>query len=295
LAPVIHRLDPKDARELLTALAREKMPLFHRACVNLLGRVLGELGGKLTSAWRAALREAAAVMVKALPAIKPAADPYSSSDWQRAEKATPVDASMVASLMDSLRTIGSDELRTDAAASFAANVTVFDPGTVIVPALALLREREGKAFGSDAAAGHLWVRAAEFLLARGEQPPSPPTDWRQAVTLSCKCEDCRGLGKFAADPEAREARFRVRQDRRQHLHRQIEQHGLDMTRITERKGSPQTLVCTKTRRTYQRQCEQHQADCACMSALLAVMEPVPHELSALTARLAAAKDLKPRT
>jgi hypothetical protein len=234
-------------------------------------------------------------MVKALPAIKPSADPHESADWQRTQKAKPVDASMVAGLLDGLRATGMDELRMDAAAKFAANVAVFDPGKVIVPALSLLQERERKAFASDAAAGRLWVHAAQFLLARSEQPPSPPTDWRQAVTLSCKCEDCRGLRKFTADPETREARFRVRQDRRQHLHRQIEQHGLDMTHVTERKGSPQTLVCTKTRRTYQRQCEQHQADCACMSALLEVMQPVPKELSALTARLASAKDLKPRT
>jgi hypothetical protein len=74
----------------------------------------------------------------------------------------------------------------------------------------------------------------------------------------------------------------------------IEQHGLDMTHVTERKGSPQTLVCTKTRRTYQLQCEQHQADCVRMRALLAVMQPAANELSPLMARLAAAKDLKPR-
>jgi hypothetical protein len=294
LASVIQLLDPKDAGKLLSALAHENMPLFHCACVNLLGRVLGELGERISSQWRTALREAAAVMVKALQAIKPAADPYTSSGWQRAQKATPVDASIVASLMDCLRATGTDELRVDAASKIAANVAVFDPGNVIVPALGLLREREGKSFGSDEAAGRLWVHAAEFLLARSEQPPSPPTDWRQAVTISCKCEDCRALRKFAADPEAREARFRVRQDRRQHLHRQIEQHSLDMTHVTERKGSPQTLVCTKTWRGFQRKCERHQADCAGMSALLDVLQPVPNELSALTARLAAAKDLKSR-
>jgi len=170
LASVLQLLDPKDAGTLLTALVRENMPLFHCACINLLELVLGGLGEKLSSQWRAALREPAAVMVKALPAIKP-----------------------------------------------------------------------------------------------------------------------------AADPEAREARFRVRQDRRQHLHRQIEHDGLDMTHVTERKGSPQTLVCTKTRRTYQRQCEQHKVDCAGMITLLAVMQPAPDELTVLTARLAAAKDLKPST
>ena len=41
-------------------------------------------------------------------------------------------------------------------------------------------------------------------------------------------------------------------DRRQHLHRQIGSHGCDVTHVTERIGSPQTLVCTKTRASYQR-------------------------------------------
>lgn len=62
-------------------------------------------------------------------------------------------------------------------------------------------------------------------------------------------------------------RFRVRQDRRQHLHGQIEKHRLDMTHVTERKGSPQTLVCTKDRRSYQWRCEQYRQDIAALTAL----------------------------
>ena len=90
------------------------------------------------------------------------------------------------------------------------------------------------------------------------------------------------------------ARFRVRKERRQHLHQMIEQLGLDMTHETERIGSPQTLVCTKTRRTYERQCAQHQADVASMSALLDAMQPLSKNLAKLAARLAATKERKPK-
>jgi hypothetical protein len=288
LMSLIPLLSPRDAAELLVTLARENMPFFHGACVDLMGRVVNELGEKLTSEWQAALREMAAVVVKALTTIQPITDPHTLLDWQRMRKVRPVDAHMVAGLLHCLQSTGTDELRMEAASNFAANRDVFDPGTVIVPGLKLLQERQGRAFVSDPAVRRLWVHAAEFLLTRSEQPPSPPTDWRQAVTLSCACEDCRGLQKFADDPETQVARFRVRQDRRQHLRGQIERHGLDMTSVTERKGSPQTLVCTKTRRTYQLQCEQHQADCVHMRTLLAVMQPAPNELSPLMARLAAA-------
>jgi hypothetical protein len=165
---------------------------------------------------------------------------------------------------------------------------------VIVPALALLHKRERNGFVSDAAAGCLWVHAAEFLLARSEQPPASPTDWRQMVTISCKCEDCRALQTFVLDAQTQVARFKAAEHRRLHLEGQVEQHGLDISCVTERKGSPRTLVCTKTRRTFQRQCEQHRADCASMNALLDLMRPVPEALAGLAKRLGAAKELKPQ-
>ena len=51
------------------------------------------------------------------------------------------------------------------------------------------------------------------------------------------------------------------------MHQQIEKHRLDMTHVTERKGSPQTLVCTKDRRGYQRRCEQYVKDIAALAEL----------------------------
>lgn len=40
-----------------------------------------------------------------------------------------------------------------------------------------------------------------------------------------------------------------------------------MTHVTERKGSPQTLVCTKDRRRYQRRCQQYIKDIDTLKAL----------------------------
>jgi len=157
----------------------------------------------------------------------------------------------------------------------------------------LLHERERKGFASDAAAGRLWVHAAEFLLARSERPPATPTDWRQAVTLACKCEDCRELQVFALNEHAQVARFRMHQGRRSHVENQIRHQDLDIKCETDTKGRPQTLVCTKTRRKFQRQCEQHGADCAAMNALLDLVRPVPDALAGLAQRLATAKELKP--
>src|SRR5262249_38656765 len=85
-----------------------------------------------------------------------------------------------------------------------------------------------------------------------ERPGEPPPDPAQDVVLTCKCADCRELQQFLSDPRETVHRFRVAKERRRHLHSQIESNGCDLTHVTERVGSPQTLVCTKTRASYER-------------------------------------------
>jgi hypothetical protein len=66
---------------------------------------------------------------------------------------------------------------------------------------------------------------------------------------------------------------------------------LDMGHVTERTGSPQTLVCRKTRAGYGRQCRQHAEDVAAMRALQALGRSV---LEAECARLDAAAARQPK-
>jgi hypothetical protein len=292
LAKALVQLGPQETGKLLSRLFGKNFSQFHCACVNLADGLVRELGVPVNADWRTALREPVAEMVQLLPSIQPSTDSYSDVNWKRLQKAKPVDAAMVAALLEILRTTGSDELRMEAAARITTNLTVFDPGRVVVPALALLHKRERKGFSLDPAASRLWVHAAEFLLARSERPPTPPDDWRLEVTISCKCEDCCELQRFTHDAQAQIARFKAAEHRRFHLEGQIQKHALDISCMTERKGSPRTLVCTKTRRTFQRQCEQHRADCTTMNTLLDLMRPVPEELDRLAKRVASARELK---
>ena len=126
---------------------------------------------------------------------------------------------------------------------------------------------------------------------RSEQPPENPRDWKQKVTIRCSCEDCRALKAFARKPEEQTHRFPVRKARRRHLHETIRRHELDMTHVTERKGSPHTLVCTKTRRGYERRLNQYRSDLAAMAVLLRF--PVPKSarvLAKLTAAVVGGKE-----
>lgn len=295
LAAAFIHLGAGDSGKILSTLIRENMPLFHRSCVQLLRRIIRELGERRDAAWREVLCQAASVVVEALPQLKTVRDPYGTLDWQRTQKAKLVDADTVAGLLECLHGLDATASRTQAVAGMIENQSVFDPATIIVPALAQLAKQVRRGFASDADCGRLWVHAAELLLRRSERPPASPEDWRQDVTIACRCEDCRELQKFTRDPSAQVARFRMHQGRRLHVENQIRTQGLDVNCETDTKGRPQTLVCTKTRRTYQDQCEQHRADCASMAALLEAMRPVPEALARLARRLADAKELKPQT
>lgn len=266
----------------------------HNACVDLLSQLVIKYGREAAPNWQSGLRDVAAAIVEALPSLLPAsaAEPY----FRRMDPVNSPDRAMVAELLDSLTALDAMSLCEAASAAIVASPTVFDPRTVLVPALESLRRREGDRIQNPDLI-RLWQHAADFLLARSEFPPEPPDDWWQEVTISCSCGDCRELQAFARAPEEQVHRFRVRKDRRQHLHRTIDGHRLDMTHVTERKGSPQTLVCTKTLRTFDKKCEQHRADLAALdrlSELVEVEAAGSWEFADYLERIAAAKVRAPR-
>jgi len=155
---------------------------------------------------------------------------------------------------------GYASLEVEVATGMMKNTLVFSPESILVPALEQIQAGEAP-FDSPVLAP-LWRHCTGYFLSRSEHPPAPPRDWAQPVKIGCNCVDCRELQTFVRDPLQQEYRFRVRKERRQHLHQQIDRARLDMTHVTERKGSPQTLVCTKTRDTYKRACKRYQSDLA---------------------------------
>jgi hypothetical protein len=155
---------------------------------------------------------------------------------------------------------------------------LFPPEKVLLPAL----ERVTLA-GEEGAA--LWAHCARHYLACRERPPEPPRDWAQNVSLAARTPLLHELEAFARDPVAQVHRFRVRQELRREIHRAIDEAGLDMTHLTERTGSPQTLVCTKNRAGYERACRQHTIDLADLRRLLVLPAVSIKSHAALTQRL----------
>ena len=110
------------------------------------------------------------------------------------------------------------------------------------------------------------------LQQRTVQPPVAPTDFRRASELRCHCADCVELSRFLADPSQSVHRFRVRQDRRRHLHGIINENRCDLTHVTLRTSNPQTLVCTKTTASYEAACQTYSRDCENLARLQTIAE-----------------------
>jgi hypothetical protein len=254
LAACAERLPAATIRSLYPDLVRRHMRVFHAACVDLFQTLAASMrewpanrGGK------PALEEIARSVVAGLKDVSPPAAENEWFDSQQSQRARAFDAGLVRKLLETLGEMEIPALCAQAVKTMAERWDVFDPVSALTPAFPLLRT-------PVAEINHLWEHSAQFVLQRSEQPPDAPRDWRQEANLACACADCSELRAFAENPAEQIHRFRVRQDRRQHLHQIIERHGLDMTHETARQGSPQTLVCTKNRKSYQRRCEQYRKD-----------------------------------
>jgi len=138
---------------------------------------------------------------------------------------------------------------------------------ILIPALRNLSDAADDFKDTSAGLQYLLEHCLTELKARTVAPVVKPKDWRQHITLSCNSEDCQKLQAFLDDPEAQVYRFKARKERREYLQREIEKHGCDITCVTDRKGSPQTLVCTKNHASYEKRLKQWQVDSALLEEL----------------------------
>ena len=129
----------------------------------------------------------------------------------------------------------------------------------------------------------LWNHASTFLLSRSRNRPSPPSDWViSSKGLNCKCEYCQDVVRFCADPGAKTLRIAARQDIRSHISDQVRRSGIDIEFRTEKKGSPHTLVCSKTRGTFNNRMKQYAEDVKEMRRLLSVAEMVSNSSATIS-------------
>ena len=141
----------------------------------------------------------------------------------------------------------------------------YDLHAVLIPAVTTLLSDRAFNAGVQPSLGrsaceHLHQHCIAELITRTAERPQPPADWSRDTKIDCQCADCRELSEFLNSKTESVHLFRRRKELRQHLHREIDKHQCDVTHVTDRRGSPQTLVCTKTQARYERRLSQSETD-----------------------------------
>ncbi len=265
LAVVVDMMGPAAARRFLLDLVGAQLrgrPTDSLALLRCLAETRDEAAG---SAWDDALRDAVRAALLALPAALPP-EPEPSIFVPAAQRPVRFGDEALDDLFTLAWRLGLAAEAATAAGAVAAQPAVVTPDRTLPAALGRLGAEEGAAGG--AAFALLWRHAADCLLARSAQHPEEPRDWAIAVEVGCRCEHCQRLGAFCKDPAAQVARFPLREDLRTHLELVIRRRGLDIEHVTERRGRPYTLVCTKTRASHGRRLAEYAEDVSCMRRLI---------------------------
>ena len=283
LSNVLTLIAPRDAAECLADLVRLRFALRPRAVLALLIRV----GEMLEFGWRDTLGESVRAAVAALPetlSSQPEKGGGASSPRARRQR---IDDAAIRDLLILAWRCGLSREADAAAAVIEKHPRTATPERVVPASLVALAREEG--LTGSAAYGSLWRHATDALLSRSAVPPKAPRDWAIPADLACDCEPCLQLEAFCEDPDARVGRFPLRKDLRRHLHRQIDRHGLDMSHVTERRGSPYTLVCRKNRASHERRLREYAEDVDWMGALTRI-PPADATNDAVAVRLGRLKE-----
>ena len=265
LAAVLDMLGPSGADYFLLDMIGAHLRRRPEAMLGLLWRLEEAYGAGADSAWDVVLREAVRAALEELPAALPP-EPEEDVPWTASRRPTRFSERAVYHLFVLAWRLGLPDAAAAAADAVAAEPRVVAPDRALPAVLAKLVAEEGAA-GSVAFA-RLWRHAAASLLARSTEPPAPPSDWTIAANAGCECEHCDRLRDFCRDPAARSARFPLRKELRAHLHQIIDRQELDIEHVTERRGRPFTLVCTKTRASHKRRLAEYAEDVSRMQGLI---------------------------
>lgn len=205
------------------------------------------------------LSPAAAGLVEALPG-----DPARAAQRERWSRPPTVEPGFVVDLLTALVQI-STALAEQAVDYMLSWPKTYEPDAILVPAA--LRLAGQAVYQNVAAVQHLRTAALEHLRTRIAEPLEPPRDWARASAIACSCAQCRELSTFLADPDRRQWIFKAPEAGRSHVEESIRRSGCDLELVTDRRGRPYSLVCTKNQASYDRRAQQRQQDLAHLTQL----------------------------
>jgi hypothetical protein len=116
--------------------------------------------------------------------------------------------------------------------------------------------RAAPAASAPTALDALGRHCAERLSARLARPERADGDWSIAPPRGCRCELCRRLAAFLADPRQRRLEWPLAQQKRRHVHQRLDLHELPVLHRTRRSGRPFTLLLDKTETLFEREADE---------------------------------------
>jgi hypothetical protein len=253
-------LPPAQAVALIEHLIASHAATDLSACSDLLARSVAAQ----VAEHAADLSGAATALLEALPGDPARTPPH--EPWRRSLAVEP------GCLVDLFIALGqmNAALAEQAADYILAWPQTYEPDAVLVPAvLGLLKSTASQDL---AARQRLRTVAMAHLRARIAEALEPPRDWTRASTIACPCAHCRELSHFLADPERQSWAFKAPEAGRRHLEESIRRSGCDLDLVTDRRGRPYSLVCTKNQASYNRRAQQRQRDLAHLAQLEAPPE-----------------------
>jgi hypothetical protein len=144
----------------------------------------------------------------------------------------------------------------------------FSLGDCQVPCLKSLIPWSRKQFGLVHPRLASWLNSVrQKLESATARHPVRPTDWVRPADLACQCQYCAALKAFLSDATNKVGRIPAREDMRRHLIGIIGRHQCDVNYALERKGSPFSLVLTKTDGSFERAVKLFEANRRLLIAL----------------------------
>jgi hypothetical protein len=171
-------------------------------------------------------------------------------------------------LLQSLAAMGREEDLSRVIGFVQSSPQTFRLDECQVPVLKTLVPWSQKRFGSVPPQLASWLEDVRRQLESATASrPAPPADWRRPATITCKCQFCEKLTAFLDDPASETTRIPAAERSRQHLIDMIGQGQCDVKHSLERKGSPYSLVLTKTAASFDRAVQRYEKDLELLASL----------------------------
>ncbi len=114
-------------------------------------------------------------------------------------------------------------------------------------------------------AGHTEIRRwidvlIAFFESATQTEPQAPTDWARECKTRCTCANCAEVNRFLLSSTQPTYRFRSLKQDREHVEYCLRSADADVNCTTDRTGSPQSLIITKTNGSYHKKLRVYHED-----------------------------------